>query len=118
MQNFPLPRDELIILGADQLPSAALTPASKCQPLSFIYRLCVLTIQLVWEQKPDLCQVYLFASDTLIQKGISASELIKKIGPTIQGGGGGKKNFAQAGGKNPEGLEKAFLELKSVIESV
>lgn len=69
-------------------------------------------------KKEGLCQIYIFVPDVLIKKGISAQDLIKKIGPIIGGGGGGKKHFAQAGGKNPDQLEKAFLEIKSQIQSV
>lgn len=63
------------------------------------------------------CQLYIFLSDDLVQKGLSAQDLIKKVGPLINGGGGGKKNFAQAGGKNPSGLENAFEQLKNLLSS-
>lgn len=39
---------------------------------------------------------------------LNASEIIKKIAPMIDGGGGGQSFLAMAGGKNPSGLDKAL----------
>lgn len=39
---------------------------------------------------------------------IDASAVIKQISPEIGGSGGGRKDFAQAGGSNPGGIEAAF----------
>lgn len=47
---------------------------------------------------------------------LSAAEIIKKTAPLIGGGGGGRPDFAQAGGANPDGLEKALQESLSFIE--
>lgn len=58
----------------------------------------------------ERCQLYVRVSEDLVQQGIHANEIIKQISPAIQGGGGGKKDTAQAGGKNPEGINEA-LEL-------
>jgi alanyl-tRNA synthetase len=46
-------------------------------------------------------------SDDLVKRGINASVLIKENAKLIQGGGGGQPHFAQAGGKNPDGLQAA-----------
>lgn len=43
-----------------------------------------------------------------IQKGLKAGELIKTIAPLVGGGGGGRPDMAQAGGKNPAGLADAL----------
>ena len=42
------------------------------------------------------------------QKQVKAGDLIKGISPKINGGGGGRPNLAQAGGKNPAGLPDAM----------
>jgi len=47
--------------------------------------------------------------------GVDSSALIRQIAPEIGGSGGGRKDFAQAGGNQPENLEKAFLKLKEII---
>ncbi|WP_137597524.1 alanine--tRNA ligase [Paucilactobacillus kaifaensis] len=46
--------------------------------------------------------------DDKIKTGIKAGDIIKAIAPAIGGGGGGRPNLAQAGGKNPAGIEKAL----------
>lgn len=51
-------------------------------------------------------------SDATIKKGIKAGDLIKAIAPKINGGGGGRPNMAQAGGKNPAGLQDAISTAK------
>jgi len=38
---------------------------------------------------------------------LKAGEWIKEVAPYVGGGGGGRDDFAQAGGKNPAGLEEA-----------
>ncbi|MDD5166326.1 MAG: alanine--tRNA ligase [Candidatus Omnitrophica bacterium] len=51
----------------------------------------------------------------LNQKGLDASKLILNLGQVIGGSGGGRKDFAQAGGSKPENFEQAFNELKNII---
>ena len=55
-------------------------------------------------------KVLLFAAFTndLVGKGLKAGDLIKAVAPAVGGGGGGKPELAQAGGKNPAGLPKAL----------
>jgi alanyl-tRNA synthetase len=60
----------------------------------------------------ESCRVMVRVSKDLNQKGILASSLIKEITPIISGSGGGKKESAQAGGKNPEGLLQAFEQVQ------
>ncbi len=49
-------------------------------------------------------------NDDTIKTGVKAGDLIKAISPKINGGGGGRPNLAQAGGKNPAGLQDAMTE--------
>ncbi len=58
------------------------------------------------------CHLLAKVSQDLIQKGIQAVQLIKEIAPLVGGSGGGKADSAQAGGKSPEGLPKAFEKAK------
>ncbi len=44
-----------------------------------------------------------------------AGDIIKEIAPIVGGSGGGRPDMAQAGGPNPENLEKALLKLDSLI---
>lgn len=55
------------------------------------------------------------ASDEAVKKGAHAGNLIKEIASLVGGGGGGRPNMAQAGGKNPAGLEQALEKAKECI---
>ena len=50
------------------------------------------------------------ASPDAIAKGVKAGDLIKAIAPAVGGGGGGRPDMAQAGGKNPAGIKDAFAQ--------
>ena len=50
-----------------------------------------------------------------LDKGLKAGDLIKIAAPIFGGGGGGRPNMAQAGGKKPEGLNDA---IKAVIDEI
>ena len=55
------------------------------------------------------------ASDEAVKKGAHAGNLIKEIASLVGGGGGGRPNMAQAGGKNPAGLGQALEKAKECI---
>lgn len=60
-------------------------------------------------------QVVIKVSADFIEKGFHAGQLIKQISPIIGGGGGGKADSAQAGGKNPAGIEEAFQTIHNFV---
>ncbi len=62
--------------------------------------------------KPTLTVVM---SDAMVEAGFNASQMIREAAKEILGGGGGQPFFAQAGGKNVDGLQKAVDILKSKI---
>jgi len=66
----------------------------------------------------DRCQFLIKVSDDFVEKNIFANDFIKKIAPIIQGGGGGKKNQAQAGGKDPSQIPQAFSKIKQLLEEL
>ena len=55
------------------------------------------------------------AGDEAVSKGIHAGNIIKSIATIVGGGGGGRPNMAQAGGKRAEDTDKALEEAKKVI---
>lgn len=55
------------------------------------------------------------ATDGAMKKGAHAGNLIKSIAGKVGGGGGGRPNMAQAGGKNPAGIPDAVAEAKTVL---
>lgn len=57
------------------------------------------------------------ATDDAIKKGAHAGNLIKGIAALVGGGGGGRPNMAQAGGKNPDGISAAIEKVYEVVES-
>jgi len=61
------------------------------------------------------CQVLCRVSDDFVAKGIKAGEIIKQIAPLIEGGGGGKPNMAQAGGKAPQKLGEALGRAREIV---
>jgi alanyl-tRNA synthetase len=66
-------------------------------------------------------QLMVAVTDDLTKKGLHAGNLIKAIAPIIGGGGGGKPNMAQAGGKDisklPDALEKARAVIAESISN-
>ena len=70
---------------------------------------------------PDKVLITAGISRDLLDRGLSAGDWIREIAPIVGGGGGGKPDLAQAGGKFPEkigaALEKAgeYIKSKSVV---
>lgn len=54
-------------------------------------------------------------TDEAQKKGAHAGNLIKSIASLVGGGGGGKPNMAQAGGKNPAGVDACLLKVEEVV---
>ena len=50
----------------------------------------------------------LMITEDLVKEGLNASAIVRDAAKLIQGGGGGQPGFAQAGGKNADGLSAAF----------
>lgn len=55
------------------------------------------------------------ATDAAMAKGAHAGNLIKGIAALVGGGGGGRPNMAQAGGKNPAGIPDAIAKVAEVL---
>ena len=59
----------------------------------------------VAHEKPSLT---LMISDNLVKEhGLNAGQMVREAAKLMQGGGGGQPHYAQAGGKNPDGLNAA-----------
>lgn len=64
----------------------------------------------------DKANLIVMADDDAISKGAHAGNMIKEIAKCIGGGGGGRPNMAQAGGKNPAGADDAVAKAKEILE--
>ena len=56
------------------------------------------------------------ATDAAMKQGAHAGNLVKAIAGLVGGGGGGRPNMAQAGGKNPAGIQEALKKAAEVLE--
>ena len=56
-------------------------------------------------------------TDGAMKQGAHAGNLVKAIAGCVGGGGGGRPNMAQAGGKNPAGIPDALAKAAEVLES-
>ena len=55
-------------------------------------------------------------TDEAVKAGAHAGNIIKAIASLVGGGGGGRPNMAQAGGKNPAGIEEALKKAEEILE--
>jgi alanyl-tRNA synthetase len=63
----------------------------------------------------DKVNLVAMVTDEAIDKGAHAGNLIKELAVLVGGGGGGRPNMAQAGGKNPAGIENAIKKAEEVL---
>jgi alanine--tRNA ligase len=56
------------------------------------------------------------AGESAVKKGAHAGNIVKAIAGFVGGGGGGRPNMAQAGGKKPEGIDEALLAAKTTLD--
>lgn len=56
-------------------------------------------------------------SEDLVKQGYHAGNMIKEIAKVTGGGGGGRPDFAKAGGKDSSKIDEALIKAKELIES-
>lgn len=59
-------------------------------------------------EKDDKVNLIAMATDDAVKQGAHAGNIIKAVAGIVGGGGGGRPNMAQAGGKNPSGIKEAL----------
>ncbi|MBQ6079161.1 MAG: alanine--tRNA ligase [Muribaculaceae bacterium] len=65
-----------------------------------------------FEDKPMLT---VMLSEDLVKSGLNAGNIVRGAAKCIQGGGGGQPHFAQAGGRNAQGLEQALQAMREAL---
>ena len=68
----------------------------------------------VFEDKPSLC--VMLPQSLVDSKKMDAGAMVREAAKEIQGGGGGQKTLATAGGKNAAGIDKAIEVLKNYLK--
>lgn len=63
----------------------------------------------------ERCQLIVRLGKGALDTGLEALKLIREIAPCIEGGGGGRADRAQAGGKKPEGLRQALEQAREWV---
>ena len=58
----------------------------------------------------------LAATDDAVESGIHSGRILKEVLKKCDGSGGGRPHLAQGGGTSPDKIEKAFTNLKEVLE--
>ena len=65
-----------------------------------------------FEGKPMLT---VMLSEDVVKSGKKAGDIVRGAAKCIQGGGGGQPHFAQAGGRNPQGLNDAMVAMQEAL---
>ena len=73
------------------------------------------TVALFFGSDRKIAKILVMAGKKAVKNGVNASEVLKGVSTLIGGGGGGRPNFAQAGGTNPEKLGEAVAKAEEII---
>lgn len=63
----------------------------------------------------DGCTLVASVPDPLVARGLSAGKIVQELAPIVEGKGGGKPSFAQAGGRAPHKLSEAIIAAVGVV---
>jgi alanyl-tRNA synthetase len=72
----------------------------------------VIVLGAVLNDKPSLIA---FVTDDLVKRGLHAGKLVKRVAQVVGGGGGGRPNMAQAGGKEAAKLAEALSQVEKLV---
>lgn len=67
--------------------------------------------------KEGKVSLLVYAAPAVVSRGMHAGKLIKELAKQVGGGGGGRADLAQAGGKNPEGLDSALSQVRELVQA-
>jgi len=67
----------------------------------------------IYEGKPSICVA--LSANVVEHNKLNASNMVRELAKTIQGGGGGQPHLATAGGKNADGMDQVFSLAKQLL---
>jgi alanyl-tRNA synthetase len=70
------------------------------------------------DSSQEKASLVIAVTGNLLTRGLDAGALIRQVAPVIGGSGGGRKDFAQAGGSKPENFRLAFEEIRAIIKDL
>jgi len=73
------------------------------------------TVTLFYGTDGKNARILIMAGKTAVKKGVNAGEIVRAVSPIIGGGGGGRPNFAQGGGTQPEKLQEAVKAAEETL---
>jgi len=73
------------------------------------------TVTLLFGTDGKNVRILVMAGKTAVKKGVNAGEVVRTVSPIVGGGGGGRPNFAQGGGTQPEKLQDAVKAAEETI---
>ena len=74
------------------------------------------TVTLFYGSDGKTARIVVMAGKAAVEKGVNAGNVVKQVSPIFGGGGGGRPNFAQGGGTQPENLQEAVKAAEEVIK--
>jgi alanyl-tRNA synthetase len=74
------------------------------------------TVTLFYGSDGKTCRMMVMAGEVAVQKGVNAGNIVKEAAPVFGGGGGGRPNFAQGGGTQPNKLEEAVRAAEEAVK--
>ncbi|MCS7020765.1 MAG: alanine--tRNA ligase [Gemmataceae bacterium] len=108
MTEAPVIQQSRLVVG--QLPADTAAEAVRMQVDRLRKKLPSALVVFGWVEADSKVPLIVAVTSDLVQKGVKANELVKPLAEVVGGGGGGRPDFAQAGGKWPDKLATA-LEL-------
>ncbi len=73
------------------------------------------TVTLFYGADAKSAKLLIMAGNAAVQKGVNAGNVVKLVAPVFGGGGGGRPNFAQGGGTQPDKLPEAVKAAEEAI---
>ncbi len=92
-------------------------PVDMIKDIAFALRQRIANLVLVIGSNLDgKATLSIMLGDDIVAQGVNASQVVREAAKEIHGGGGGQPFFATAGGKSPEGLERAIIKATELIK--